>query len=71
MFAQHPGNQGREGGVDKETERRKERKERKENHIAAKSALVSSSNYYFSFLRVNNMRNISVTRIVAVFFLML
>lgn len=39
MFAQHPGNQGKEGGVDSEKERRK----RKENHIAAKSAWVSSS----------------------------
>lgn len=39
MFAQHPGNQGKEGGVDREEERKK----RKENHIAAKSASVSST----------------------------
>lgn len=65
MFAQHPGNQGKEGGVDKETE--KERKKRKENHIAAKSASVSSSNYSFSFLCVSNMRNINVIRIWTVF----
>ncbi len=38
MFAQHPGNQGKEGGVDREKE--KESEKRKENHIAAKSALV-------------------------------
>lgn len=51
MFAQHPGNQGKEGGVDSE----KERKKRKENHIAAKSAWLSSSTTSFSLLWVNNM----------------
>lgn len=66
MFAQHPGNQGKEGGVDKETEKERKKK-RKENHIAAKSASVSSSNYSFSFLCVSNMSNINVMRIWTVF----
>lgn len=42
MFAQHPGNQGRERGVDGHRKKEEGDKE-KENHIAAKSLLVSFS----------------------------
>lgn len=61
MFAQHPGNQGKEGGVD----RAKERKRRKENHTAAKSS------WAFSILWVINMGKINIATIIIIAFFLL